>query len=100
MTITVEILPAAQRQLDAADERWVDEHGLFADNPLFDQILHARALLAENPELGTIARRGRTTIYKLVLSSGWKLYYRYFADRELVEIVALWSGARGDEPPL
>jgi predicted transcriptional regulator len=42
VAVTVEILPAAQRQLDAADERWVDEHGLFADNPLFEQISHAR----------------------------------------------------------
>lgn len=62
MAVTVEILPAAQRQLDAADERWVDEHGLFADNPLFEQISHARTLLADNPQLGKIARRGRTTI--------------------------------------
>ncbi|HEX4418789.1 MAG TPA: type II toxin-antitoxin system RelE/ParE family toxin [Kofleriaceae bacterium] len=100
MAVTVEILPAAQGQLDAADERWVDEHGLFADNPLFEQISHARTLLADNPQLGKIARRGRTTIYKLVLSSGWKIYYRYFADRKLVEIVAIWYSARGDEPPL
>jgi hypothetical protein len=52
VAVTVEILPAAQRQLDAADERWVDEHGLFADNPLFEQISHARTLLADNPQLG------------------------------------------------
>ena len=54
----------------------------------------------DNPQLGKVARRGRTTIYTLVLSSGWKVYYRYFADRKLVEIVAIWYGARGDEPPL
>jgi hypothetical protein len=70
VAVTVEILPAAQRQLDAADERWVDEHGLFADNPLFEQISHARTLLADNPQLGKIARRGRTTIYKLVFVVG------------------------------
>jgi hypothetical protein len=28
------------------------------------------------------------------------IYVRYFADRKLVEIVAIWYGARGDEPPL
>jgi hypothetical protein len=32
--ITVEILPEAQRMVDEADERWVAEHGLLADNRL------------------------------------------------------------------
>lgn len=32
VAITVEILPAAQRQLEAADERWVDEHGWLAES--------------------------------------------------------------------
>ncbi len=49
VTITVKILPAARRMLDAADERWVDEH--VADNPLFEQITHASELLQANPEL-------------------------------------------------
>jgi plasmid stabilization system protein ParE len=100
VAITVEILPTAQRMLDAADERWVDEHGLFADNPLFDQIKHAIAQLSANPELGKIVRRGRASIHRLLLPSRWHLYYRYFVDREIVEIVAIWYGGRGDEPPL
>lgn len=100
MTITVEILPAAQGQLDAADERWVNEHGLLADNPLFDHLQHATMRLAENPQLGKVARRGRTTIYKLLLSPGWYLYYRHVVDRQLVEIVAVWYAGRGHEPPL
>jgi plasmid stabilization system protein ParE len=100
VAITVQIMPTAQRQLDAADERWVDEHGLFADNPLFDQISHTAALLRENPELGKVVRRGRSTIYRLVLPSRWHLYYRYLADRALVEIVSVWYGGRGEEPLL
>ncbi len=100
MPVTVEILPAAQRQLDAADERWVDEHGLLEDNPLFGHVRKATLRLAENPQLGTVARRGRTPIYKLLLSPGWHLYYRYLVDRKLVEIVAVWYAGRGHAPPL
>jgi plasmid stabilization system protein ParE len=73
---------------------------VFADNPLFDQIDHATVLLRENPELGKIVRRGRSTIHRLVLPSHWHLYYRYLADRALVETVAVWYGGRGDEPLL
>lgn len=86
--------------LEEADQRWVDEHGLLVDNPLFDQIAHAANLLRDTPELGKVVRRGRTTIYRLVLRAGWLLYYRYLRDRERVEIVAIWYGARGGEPPL
>jgi hypothetical protein len=49
--ITVEILPEAQRMVDEADERWVAEHGLLADNPLLDEILHASDLLRTNPQM-------------------------------------------------
>lgn len=93
-------MPAAQRQLDAADERWVDEHGPLADNPLLEQIEHATVQLRASPELGKIVRRGRATIYRFLLPARWHLYYRYLADRELVEIVAIWYGGRGEEPPL
>lgn len=81
MAITVEILPAAQRQLEAADEHWVDEHGLLAENPLFDQINHACDLLRANPQLGMIVRRGREVIRRQLLPSRWHLYYRFLASR-------------------
>jgi hypothetical protein len=69
MTATVEFSDDARRMLDDADEQWVAEHGylaanqhgLFADNSLFEQNSHARTLLADIPQLGKIARRGRTT---------------------------------------
>lgn len=100
MSVTVEIVPAAQLMLEAADERWIDEHGFDADNPLFDQIKHASDLLRANPEIGKIVRRGRSMIHRLLLPSGWHLYYRFLADRELVEILAVWYASCGDEPPL
>jgi plasmid stabilization system protein ParE len=100
VAITVAILPAAQRMLDAADERWIGEHGLLVENPLLDQIAHASDLLRANPGLGTIVRRGRSVIHRLLLPAGWHLYYRFLADRQVVEILAVWYASRGDEPPL
>lgn len=100
VAITVEILPAALRMLHAADERWVDEHGLLADNPLLDQVTRASDQLRANPEIGKEVRRGRSVIRRLLLASGWHLYYRFLADRQLVEILAVWWGGRGDEPSL
>ena len=58
VSITVEILPEAQRMIDEADERWSTEHGFDAVNPLLDDILHAAELLRENPELGVVYPRG------------------------------------------
>jgi hypothetical protein len=48
--------------LAAADERWIEEHGLLADNPLLDQITNMSDLLRANPELGKVVRRGRSDI--------------------------------------
>jgi plasmid stabilization system protein ParE len=98
--ITVEILPAAQRMVDEADERWIAEHGFLADNPLLNEILHASDLLRSHPQLGVIVRRGRSEIRRLLLHSGWHLYYRFHADRQLVEILAVWFAGRGSAPSL
>jgi hypothetical protein len=76
VSITIEILPEAQRMVDAADERWVDEHGFLTDNPLLDEILHASDLLRTNPQIGVVVRRARPEIRRLLLHSGWHIYYR------------------------
>jgi plasmid stabilization system protein ParE len=98
--ITVEILPEARRMVDEADERWVAEHGFLADNPLLGEILRASDLLRTNPQIGVIVRRGRSEIRRLLLHSGWHLYYRFRADRQLVEILAVWFASRGSTPAL
>ena len=59
--------------VDEADERWVAEHGLLANNPLLDEILHASDLLRTNPQIGVVVRRGRSEIRRLLLHSGWHL---------------------------
>jgi plasmid stabilization system protein ParE len=98
--ITVEILPEAQRMLDEADEHWAGEHGFLAENPLLDEVLRASDVLRANPQIGIIVRRGRSEIRRLLLHSGWHLYYRFSADRQLVEILAVWFASRGSAPPL
>ena len=93
----------AQRMIDEADERWIDEHGYADDNPLLDQIEHARDLLRDNPELGIEVRqdgRLRGVVRRLLLGSGWHIYYRFHAEQQHIEILAVWFASRGGGPPL
>ncbi|MGE3460207.1 MAG: type II toxin-antitoxin system RelE/ParE family toxin [Kofleriaceae bacterium] len=102
VSITVEILPEAQRLIDEADERWISEHGFDSLNPLLDEILQTAELLRENPEIGVVYLRGgfRHEVRRLLLRSGWHVYYQFLTNRGLVEIVAIWFENRGSGPPL
>jgi hypothetical protein len=103
VTITIAYTIDARRMLDEADERWIAEHGFATDNPLLGQIEHAGEMLRENPQLApVIHHRGRLRgeVRRLLLHSGWHLYYRFQPDRNLIEIVAVWFANRGSEPPL
>lgn len=100
MSVGIEILPEAQRMLEAADEHWTDEHGYFAENPLLNELESAADRLRANPEIGVIVRRGRSTIRRLLMQSGWHIYYRFRTERKLVEILAVWFAGRGSGPPL
>jgi len=75
--------------VDEADERWVAEHGFLTDNPLLDEILHASDLLRTHPQIGVVVRRGHSEIRRLLLHSGWHLYYRFHSDQQRVEILAV-----------
>jgi plasmid stabilization system protein ParE len=87
--------------LEEAEDRWIDEHGLDAENPLVDEIARAVVLLRANPQLGVAyTRTVRTDIRRLLLRSGWHIYYRHDPTRALVEIVAIWFASRGDSPRL
>jgi plasmid stabilization system protein ParE len=100
--VETEISPQAQAMLDEADERWTSEHGFEAENPLFEEVARASELLRDNPELGVLYRRQlfRRDVRRLLLRSGWHIYYTYDADRESVVIVAVWFSSRGAEPTL
>jgi plasmid stabilization system protein ParE len=93
MTATVEFSEDARRMLDDADERWGAEHGYFAANPLVEEVEHATELLRHNPELGVRFRRvrdRRPEIRRLLLPTGWHLYYSVDASRVHVLILAVW----------
>jgi plasmid stabilization system protein ParE len=88
--------------LDEADEHWIAEHGIDADNPLLDEVEHATALQSDMPELGIVYRRDafRREVRRLLLRSGWHLYYTLDASRSTIVVVAVWFGSRGTGPPL
>ena len=88
--------------LEELDERWTIEHGFFAENPLLEEIEHAADLLRETPELGLSYRGARfhREVRRLLLRSGWHLYYSFDRDRNVVVIVAVWWASRGSGPPL
>lgn len=87
--------------LEEAEVRWASGHEV-SDNPLLDQIARAADLLRENPELGVVYRRGgfRRETRRLLLRSGWHLYYSYERARGTIVIVAVWYARRGSGPPL
>ena len=87
--------------LGEADDRWIAEHG-FVDNPLWAQVALASARLSENPRIGKIYGRDRSgdVIHRLLLESGWHIYYSFDAPRNRISIVAVWFAQRGSEPPL
>jgi plasmid stabilization system protein ParE len=100
--VQIEISPQAQAMLDEADERWTSEHGFDAENPLFEEVARAGELLRDNPELGVLYRRQlfRREVRRLLLRSGWHIYYSYDVERAIVVIVAVWFANRGTEPRL
>jgi plasmid stabilization system protein ParE len=87
--------------LDHVDEHWSGEHH-GNDNPLFAELDEAIDRLRSSPRVGMVFRRGAggREIRRLLLRSGWHLYYRYQPTLSLIEIVAVWYAGRGEGPPL
>lgn len=87
--------------LDEADDRWASEH-LLDVNPLVGEIARASDLLRDMPELGVVYGRDsfRRVVRRLLLRSGWHLYYTYLRDHSRIVIVAIWFATRGSGPPL
>jgi plasmid stabilization system protein ParE len=71
--------------------------------PLVDEAEHATDLLHHDPELGVRFRRARghrPEIRRLLLQTGWHLYYSVDASRSHVLILAVWYASRSEIPPL
>jgi plasmid stabilization system protein ParE len=102
VAVEIEFSPQARTMLDEADERWIAEHGFEADNPLLDEVADAANLLRETPELGVLYAAGRFhhELRRLLLRSGWHVYYSFDRGRNAVVIVAVWYAARGTGPPI
>lgn len=84
-------------------QRWVDEHGFLTANPLIHQVEHATKLLADEPRLGKLYRRAQghqPELRRLLLPTGWHLYYSIDAEPSRVQILAVWFASRGRSPAL
>ena len=102
MTVTVRFALEAERTLDAIEARWNGEHGLLRENPLLAEVSRTAERLRANPELGVIHRRPRRdslAVRRLLLSTGWHLYYTYDPTQAHVMVIAI-SYARRGKPPL
>jgi plasmid stabilization system protein ParE len=102
VAVDIELSRQAQAMLDEADERWVSEHGFETDNPLLAEVASAADLLRDNPELGVLYRSHafRREVRRLLLRSGWHLYYTFDPERASIVIVAVWFSNRGSAPSL
>lgn len=97
--IAVELAPKALRMLEEADDHWTGTQGR-GDNPLLEDVAHAMDLLRETPALGIVVRRGARETRRLLLRSGWHLYYSYRPRLRIVTIVAVYYARRGRAPAL
>ena len=93
-------MPSARGQLERARTWWLEHRD---KAPLaFDEELDALfALLESRPTLvgrPTIEPEGVRRVYLARIRH--YVYFQLSADSETVEILALWHGSRGTEPPL
>jgi plasmid stabilization system protein ParE len=100
VSVQIELSQQAQAMLDEADERWISEHGFDKENPLLVEVGRAADLLRENPELGVVYRQNtfRRDVRRLLLRSGWHLYYTLDSERASIVIVAVWFSNRDAQP--
>jgi plasmid stabilization system protein ParE len=70
------IMPRARRQIDRA-AAWWDDHRDKAPEAFDDDLAHGIAVIAENAATGTIVRRGRGTVRRILLQR-----IRYYPRRD------------------
>ncbi len=64
------------------------------------EIIRCVELLKDFPCLGpTYPRRAKTNIHEIVASKRYRIFYRVFEDRGLIEVLRVWHTSR-DEPKL
>jgi len=65
-----------------------------------NEIIRCVELLKDFPCLGpTYPRRAKTNIHEIVASKRYRVFYRVFEDRDLIEVLRVWHTSK-DEPKL
>lgn len=97
----IEITATAKKQLGRATEWWQENR---PENPelVEDEYAEAIARLKDAPMAGSPHVQARIQgVRKLLLPrTQYSLFYRVYASKQLVRIVAVWHAARGKGPPL
>jgi plasmid stabilization system protein ParE len=101
MTLRVEIEPTAELQLLDLDAWW-RECRPAARSRVTDEYARLLAMLAERPEVGAPYRHKdvRNVRWLRMKGTPYLVYYHHESGSDLVTIVAVWSGMRGEGPPL
>ena len=82
----VVIMPRARRQIDRA-AAWWDDHRDKAPEAFDDDLANGIAVIAQNAATGTIVRKGRVTVRRILLQR--IRYYLYY-----LEVISVWHASR------
>lgn len=99
MTYHVILRPAANKQVDVADQWWRQNRPA-APNLFALELEEAFGILGDAPEIGvSFLRRGVPGLRRLLLRrSRYHIYYVHEGDE--VQVLAVWSAVRRRTPPL
>lgn len=100
MKLRVNVTPDAELQIEDLKEWW--DTNRTAAKPLTDELERVLALLCARPHLGLRLQKSPilgVRTYR-VGSTPYFLYYLADTKRGLLHILAAWSGAKPDRPPL
>ncbi len=101
MSAELVVVAEAEEQLRQLHVWWLNNVGT-APTAFLDEFENLTTLLRETPRIGHPFRRStRPGVRRLYMrrSKHW-LYYVYDQAHEVVYILAIWSAARGSDPPL
>ncbi len=93
----VELADEAEAQVSAIDSWW-REHRPTAPDLFTQELEHALGLLKDVPTLGVNYDEAKKIRRMLLPKTGHHVYFTQRA--EVLLVVALWSGRRGQGPPL
>lgn len=100
MSFRVLIAPDAREQVRAIGLWWL-AHRDKSPTLFDDELARALTLLADAPQIGARVRSRRAEVRRLLLrTSGFHVYYAVDHRAEVVEVLAVWHGARRRGPAL